>query len=85
MDLQTAERRAREAAELMEQIDAEERLLAANRFLTQREREFHRMRLLRDRQIAEFNFENIRPEYSRSMTFTARTFSKWTIPYGRTQ
>ncbi|ESU38746.1 RIB43A family protein [Giardia duodenalis] len=65
LDLQTAERRAREAAELMEQIDAEERLLAANRFLTQREREFHRMRLLCDRQIAEFNFENIRPEYSR--------------------
>lgn len=65
LDLQTAERRAREAAELLDQIDAEERLLAANRFLTQREREFHRQRLAHERAVAQFNCDNVRPEYAR--------------------
>lgn len=70
LDLQTAERRAREAAELVDRLDAEERELAVNRYLTQREREFHRMRLQREREDAAFNATYVRPEYSREWDIT---------------
>jgi len=70
LDLQTAERRSREAAEFVERLDAEERELAVNRYLSQREREFHRMRLQREREDAAFNAKYVRPEYSREWDIT---------------